>query len=97
MPTDLTLLYTRPTTRHTSATNRVDLFLPPIHPHIESIVVANYVKAEHANAIIDAIQDYNNLLDLLRDLVGDLACSPQTKELPLASLTAARTYLSTHP
>jgi hypothetical protein len=86
MPIDLTLLYTG---RRTSQPERVDLFLPA--PGGGAYVVATYIQADHANAIIDAIQDYNIVLDLLRDVVDDISDRYTT-----AALTEARAYLSTH-
>lgn len=94
MPLDLTLLYTRPTTRYTRPNGRVDLFLPA-PDGIGARAVANYIRAEDANAIIDAIQDYNNVLDLLRDLVDHLTSDPVNLHLPSTALAAATAYLST--
>lgn len=81
---DLSLLYTRPTARRTSATDRVDLFIPA--PNGGSYSIALYVQQQYADAIIDAINQRDQLLDLLSDLLDD---DPN-------ALAAARSYLSTH-
>lgn len=93
MPLDLTLLYTRPTTRRSSRPDMVDLFLPT--PNGGSYSVANYIRADHANTIIDAVQQHGIILDLLRDLVDHLTSDPVNLHLPSTALAAANAYLST--
>lgn len=84
MPPDISLLFTRPTARRTSATDRVDLFIPA--PHGGSYSIALYVQQQYADAIIEAINQRDQLLDLLSDLLDD---EPN-------ALAAATSYLATH-
>lgn len=85
---DLSLLYTRPTTRRSSRPDMVDLFIPA--PGGGSYSIANYVRAEHADAIIAAINQREQLFELLSDVIDDLIIDqPSTP-----AIVAARRYLS---
>lgn len=82
MPPDISLLSTKPSARDWVRHRRVDLYLPLPNGGRES--VAYNVLQTYADAIITAINERDQLLDLLANLVDD---APN-------ALAAARSYLN---
>lgn len=83
---DISLITMIPTQRRGGdGHNRVDLRITA--PPGANICVANYVRRDIADAIITAINERDQLLDLLANLVDD---APN-------ALADARFYLATHP
>ena len=87
---DISLLYTRPTTRNAGKSDRVDIFLSASTGSDSAF--AYYVDRQYAEAIINAIAERDLLFDLLTDLVGDFPAA-----VPSNALEAARAYLAAHP
>lgn len=89
---DLSLLYTRPTTRRSNRPDMVDLFIPA--PGGGSYSIANYVRGDIADAILIAINERDQLIDLLANLVDD---APNARPAAISFLNRRLSELSPAP